>query len=158
MPGQDSHQYMIHLLLSVLQTMFLIRSLYVKSQSIASTSNTAFWWALQTQTEWFILESARTQYLCLKAQNFENPIFIFGCFSLKAVYNSCTLQRLLKVENFLIMYSFTRTNKFFLFRHLPTEVFIFINVIYQMKCFSGDSFSFFASRFCKYSTYIFDLM
>ena len=30
--------------------------------------------------------------LGLKAQNFENPIFTFGCFSLKAVYQSiCTL-------------------------------------------------------------------
>ena len=28
-----------------------------------------------------------------------------------------------------------------LYRHLPTEIVIFINVCYQMKCFSGDSFS-----------------
>ena len=40
----------------------------------------------------------RTQYLHL------------GFFSLKAVYNSCKLQRLLKVTNFLLMYSFTHTN------------------------------------------------
>ena len=91
---------------------------------------------------------ARTHHLGLKAQNFENPIFTFGCFSLKAVYNSCKLQRLLQVTKFLIMYSFTHTNIVFLFRHLSTEIAIFINVCYQMKCFSGDSFSFFRSRFC----------
>ena len=130
---QDSHQCMMHLLLSVLQTIFLIRSLYVKSQSIASTSNTTFWWALQTQTEWVIFEPARTHHLGLKAQNFENPIFTFGCFSLKAVYYSCKLQRLLWVAKFLIMYPFTHTNIVFLAptywnchlhkRLLPDEVF-----------------------------------
>ena len=122
----------------------LIRSLYVKSQSIALTSNTTFWWALQTQTEWVIFEPARTHHLGLKVQNFENPIFTFACFSLKVVYNSCKLQRLLQVAKFLFMYSFT----ILLFRHLPTEIFIFINVCYQMKYFSGDSFPFFRSRFC----------
>ena len=79
----------------------------------------------------------------LKAQKFENPIFTFGCFSLKAIYNSCKLQRLLQVAKSLFMHSFTHTNIVFLFRHLPTEIAIFINVCYQMKCFSGDSFSFF---------------
>ena len=102
--------------------------MHVKSQSIASTSNTTFWWALQTQTEWVIFEPARTHHLSLKAQNFENPIFTFGCFSLKAVYNSCKLQRLLQIAKFLIMYFFTHTNIVFLFRHLPTEFAIFINV------------------------------
>ena len=43
----------------------------------------------------------------------------------------------------VFMYSFTHTNIVFLFRHLPTEIAIFINVCYQMKCFGGDSFSFF---------------
>ena len=144
---------MMHLLLSVLQTIFLIRSLYVKSQSIASTSNTTFWWALQTQTEWVIFEPARTHHLGLKAQNFENPIFTFGCFSLKAVYNSCKLQRLLQVAKFLIMYSFTHTNIAFLFRHLSTEIVIFINVCYQISGnvivfrFLGRSFANFPPTF-----------
>ena len=75
----------------------------------------------------------------LKAQNFQNPIFTFGCFFLKAVYNSCKLQRLLEIAKFLIMYSFTHTNIIYLFRHLPTEIIIFINVCFQMMCFSGDS-------------------
>ena len=45
------------------------------------------------------------------------------------------------------MYSFTHTNIVFLFRHLPTEIVIFINVCYQMKCFSGNSFSFLRAGF-----------
>ena len=148
-PGQDSHRCMMHLLLSVLQTISLIRSFYVKSPSTASTSNTTFWWPLQTQTEWVIFEPARTHHLDLKAQNFENPIFTFGCFSLKAIYNSCKSQRLLPATKFLTMYSFTHTNMVFLFRHLPTEIFIFINFCYQMKCLSDDSFSFLEAIFAN---------
>ena len=123
----------------------LIRSLYVKSQSIASTSNTTFWWALQTQTERVIFEAAKRHHLGLKVQNFENPIFTYSYFSLKSVYNFCKLQTLLQFAKFLFMHSFTHTNIAFLFRHLTTEIVIFINVYYQMKCFS---FSFFSSRFC----------
>ena len=99
------------------------------------------------QSESFLSQPEHT-ILGLKAQNFENPIFTFGYFPLKAVCNYCKLQRLSQVAKFLIMYSFTHTNIVFLFRHLPTEIVIFINVCYQMKCFSGDSFSFFRSRFC----------
>ena len=93
------------------------------------------------------------EHLGLKAENFEKTIFTFGCFSLKAVYNSCKLQRLLQVAKFLIMYSFTHTNIVFLFRHVPTEIAIFTKVCYQMKCFCGDNFPLFRSRFCQYSTY-----
>ena len=69
----------------------------------------------------------------------------FGVFleNMKAVYNSCKLQILLQVAKFLLMYSFTHTNIVSLFRHLPTEIVIFINVCYQMKCFISNSFSFF---------------
>ena len=73
-------------------------------------------------------------YLNLKPPNFEIPIYTFGCFSLKAVYNSCKLHRILQVAKFLIIYSFTHTNIVFLFRYLPTEIVIFINVCYMMKC------------------------
>ena len=38
------------------------------------------------------------------------------------------------------MYSFTHTKIDFLFKHLPTEIFISKSVCYQMKCFGGDSF------------------
>ena len=95
-----------------------------------------------------IFEPARPHHLGLKAQNFQNPIFTFGSFALKALYNDCKLQRLLQVPKFLNMYSFTHTNIVFLFRYLSTEIVIFINVCYQMKCFSGKSFSFFGNRFC----------
>ena len=102
-----------------------------------------------------IFEPARKHHFGPKVQNFENPIITFGCFSLKAVNNSWKLQRLLQVAKFLVMCSFTTL----LFRHLPTEIIIFINVCYQMKRFSDDSFSFFfRSRFYLYSTYIFDFM
>ena len=127
----------------------MIRSLYVKSQSIASTSNTKFWWALQMQTEWIIFETARRHYLGLKAQNFEDPIFTFWCFSLKAVYNSCKLQRLLQVAKFLFIYSFIHTNIIFPFRDLPTEIVIFMNVCYQMKFFSDGICSFFRTGFAN---------
>ena len=87
----------------------LIKSLYGKFQSIASTSNTTFWWGLQTQTEWVIFEPARTHNLGPKAQNFENPISTFGCFFSKAVYNSCKLQRVAKCKVFvyILLYYFT---------------------------------------------------
>ena len=129
MPGQDSHYRMMDFLLFLLQTIFLIRSLHVNSQSIASTR--------------VIFDPLRTQGLGFKTQNFGKTVLRFGCFSLKVVYNSCKLQRLFQVAKFLFMYYFTCTNIVFLFRHLPMEIVLFINVCYQMKCFSGDSFSFF---------------
>ena len=103
-------------------------------------------------------------HLGLKAENFANPIFTFGLFFFESrkqvwvfffLYNSCKLQRLLQVAKLLIMYFLTHISIVFLFRHLPTEIVIFINVCYQMKCFIGDSFSFFRSRFC-YEQYILD--
>ena len=80
-PGHDSHRCMMHLLPSVLQTIFLIRSLYVKSQSSASTSNATFWWALQTQTRWSVFEPARTHHLGLKKQrNLRTQYLHLGLF------------------------------------------------------------------------------
>ena len=64
---------------------------------------------------------------------------------MKAVYNSCKLQRLLQVAKFLFMNAFYAL----LFRQLPTEIVIFINVSYQMKCFSGDGFPFFRAGFAN---------
>ena len=88
----DSHRCIMHLLLSGLLTIFVIRSLYVKSQSIASTSNTKFWLALHTVSYFWASQPARTHHLGLKVQNFENPILTFRSFSLKVVYSSCKLQ------------------------------------------------------------------
>ena len=106
----------------------LIRSLYENFQSIASTSSATFLWTPQTQTEWVIFEPSKTHHLGLKVQNFEKPMFIFGCFSFKAVYNSCKLHRLLQVAKFLFMFSFTHTNVVFLFSQQPTEIVTFISV------------------------------
>ena len=98
------------------------------------------------QSKSFLSQPEHT--IWVSRQNFENTVFTFGCFSLKAVYNSSKLQRPLQVAKSLFMYSFTHTSIVFLFRHLPTEIFMFINVCFQMNSFSGDSFSFFRSRFC----------
>ena len=69
---------------------------------------------LHRLAEWFIFEPARTDHLGLKEQNFGNPIFRFGCFSLKAVYNSCKLQELLQVTRvFLFAPLFTLIQSFF---------------------------------------------
>ena len=43
------------------------------------------------------------------------------------------------------MYSFTTLP----FRQLPTEIVIFINICYQMKCFSGEGFSFLGAGFAN---------
>ena len=59
----DSQWCIINTFLSGSQTTFLIRSLYVYGQSIASTSNTAFWWVLHTQTEWVPADPAKLIFL-----------------------------------------------------------------------------------------------
>ena len=87
----------------------LSRSLYVKPQSIASTSNTTFDGRYKHKLSESFLNQPE-HHLGLKAHNFANPIFTFGCFCLKAVYNLWKLHRLLQVAKFLFMYSFTRTN------------------------------------------------
>ena len=69
-----------------------------------------------------IFEPARTHHLGLKAQNFENPIFKFRYFSLKAVYNSCILRRRLQITKFLFMYSFA-----------PLHHTLFFSVTYLLK-------------------------
>ena len=69
-----------------------------------------------------------------------------GVFHWKQCIIIASYKDFFKLQSFF-MYSFTHTNIVFLFRHLPTEIVIFINVCYQIKCFSGDSFSFFRSRF-----------
>ena len=77
------------------------------------------------QSETFL---SHPEHLCLKAQNFEKPIFTFGCFSMKAAYNSCKLERLLQVAKLLFMCSFIHTNIVFLLRQLPTEIVFFISL------------------------------
>ena len=97
--------------------------------------------------------SQNTSFESQGTELWESNIYIW-LFSLKAVYNSCKLQGLLEVAKLFFMSSFTHTNIVFLFRDLPTAIVMFINVCYQMKCFSSDSFSFFRSRF-SLSSYTF---
>ena len=83
------------------------------------------------QTIWvFRHRILRTQYLHL------------GVFLWKQYIILVSYKDFCKLQIFYFMYSFTTL----LFRHLPTETFIFINVCYQMKCFSGNSFSFFSEK------------
>ena len=82
-----------------------------------------------------------TPFGCLGTELWKANIYIWVFFFESSI-------KLLQVAKFLFMYSFTHTNIVCLFKHLPTEIAIFKNVCYQMKCFSGDSFSFFSSRFC----------
>ena len=82
------------------------------------------------QTIWFPRhKTLRTQYLLL-------GVFPWKQYIILANYKD------LQNATFLFMYSFTTL----LFRHLPTEIFIFINVCYPIQCFSGDSFSFFSEQ------------
>ena len=91
--GHDSQQCIMHTLLSGSQTTLLINSLYVYSQSITSTSNTAFCWMLHTQTEWVCDDPGRTHHFGLRVQNLKNPIFMLGYLSLNALYSSNSLHR-----------------------------------------------------------------
>ena len=84
------------------------------------------------QSESFLRQPQHTIWAS-RHRKFENPIFIFGCFSLKAVYNSCKLQSFCLCTPLLLHFSGTYLVK----------LLFFINVCYQMKCFSGDSFSLF---------------
>ena len=103
--------------------------MYVKSPSIASTSSTTFWWALQMQTDWVILEPVRTLFGSLGTELWEPNIYIW-VFFFKNSIKLLQVTRLLQVAKFLFMYSFTHTNIVCFFNHLPTEIAIFKNVCY----------------------------
>ena len=76
----------------------LIKSLNVKSQSIASTSNTAFWWALQTQTEWVILSQPEhtiwiSRHRTLRTEYLHLGVFLWKHYIILASYKDfCKLQ------------------------------------------------------------------
>ena len=131
----------------------MIRSLYVKSQFIASTFDERY----KPPAEWVIFEPSRPHHLDLKAQDFENHYLHLGVF-LWNWYIILASYKYLYKRKFLLMYSFTHTNLVFLFRLRPTEIVVFISVCEKVKCFSGDNFSFLWSRFCWHSTYFFDFM
>ena len=73
----------------------------------------------------------------------------FGVFLWKRYIILASYKDFLQVAKFLFLYSFTHTNIVFLFSHRPTEIVIFINICYQMKCFSGESFSFLGAGFAN---------
>ena len=104
---QDSHWCMMHLLLAGLQTIFLIRYLYVKSQAITLTSNATFRWALKKIHRVSQFWASQSTPFVSQVTEFWEPNITFGCFSLKTVYNSCKLWRLLQVAKFLFMSSLT---------------------------------------------------
>ena len=92
----------------------------------------------------------------LGTELWEPHIYIW-VFPLKAVYNSCKLQRLLQVAKFLFMYLFTTLH----FRHLPAEILIFKLSSWFVARWGvsvGIVFPFFRNRFCWYSTCFFDFM
>ena len=75
----------------------------------------------------------RTQYLHLYA-------FLWKQYKALASYKDFWKLQL------LFMYSFTHYNIAFLFKHLPTEIFMFKSVCYWMNCFYDDNFSFFQEQ------------
>ena len=89
-----------------------IRTLYVKSQSIASTSSTTFSWAPQTQTEWVIFEPSKTHHLVSRHITLTTQYLHLAVFFWK-IFDSCKLQRFLQATKFFFMFSFTHTNSFF---------------------------------------------
>ena len=97
----------------------------------------------RTQSESFLIQQEHTIWVLrnrtLRTQYLHLGVFLWKQYIILGRYKDYKLQ----VAKILFMYSFTDTKIVFLFRHLPTEIGIFINVCYQMKCFSGDSFPFF---------------
>ena len=75
-----------------------------------------------------------------RAQYLQLVLFLWKQYIILASYKN-----LCRFANFLFIYSFTPL----LFRHLPTEIINLINVYYQVKCFSGDTFSFLGPGFAN---------
>ena len=72
-----------------------------------------------------------TQYLHLGAFLWKENTILAICENFRKLQSFCWCTPLLTLTYI------------FLFRHLPTEIVIFINFCYQVKCFSGDRFSLF---------------
>ena len=80
----------------------------------------------------------------VKAHIFQNPILHLSVFLWKQYIILGSYQDFCKLQNFCSCTPLlTLTSNVFLFKNLPTEIAIFIHVSYQIKCFSGDSFSLF---------------
>ena len=99
---------------------------------------------IRKQSEPFLSQPKQTiwvsRHRTLKTQYLNLGVFLWKQHKILVSYKDfCKLQ-------FLFMYSFTYTTIVFLFNHLPTEILIFKNVCYLMKCFSDDSLSFFKEQ------------
>ena len=100
--------------------------------SATNVNRVSHFWASQNAPFGSQGRTLRTQYLHL-------GVFLWKQYMILASYKDfCKSQKFWLCTPLL-----TRT-----YRHLPTKIVIFINLCYQMKCFSGDRFSFFLSRFC----------
>ena len=90
------------------------------------------------QSESFLSQSEHTIWISrhrtLRTQYLHLGVILWNYYIILA---SC--KDFCKLQSFCLCSPFTTL----LFRHLPTEIVIFINVSYQMKCFNGDSFSVF---------------
>ena len=86
-------RWTIHSLLSWLQTIISIKSLYILSVSAACTIRITFWWIAQMHTECVRLEPTVVHHLGRREQNLENPTLISGCRYFKVVYASFRLHR-----------------------------------------------------------------
>ena len=111
----------------------ILKFIHIKVECVDSVSKFTYFSAKNGRLKGFTNASRVSHFWASKNTPFGSqgtelwePIFTFGCFSLKAVYNSCKLQGPLEAAKFLCMCSFTTL----LFRHLPTEIVNFINVCY----------------------------
>ena len=87
-------------------------------------------------TIWF------SRHRTLRTQHLPLSVFLWKYYIILASYKDfCKLQSFSLCTPLL-------TLTVFLFRHLLTEIVIFINVCYQIKRFSDDSVSFYRSRYC----------
>ena len=154
LPGQDSHQCIIHSFLVESQTIFEIKSLYVISQLIASTNRIAFWWILHTHTEWVPEDPASTHHFGQNVQNLENPSLTWGYFSLKSAYISLRLHR---TRHFCLWTHFAMQTVFFTW-HLATKLIILIHAKHKINGILGYHFSLFLCRLRKNSFNLFKFL
>ena len=111
----------------------MIRSLYVKSPSIVLTSSTAFWWALQTQTEsqpkhtiWV------SRHRTLRTQYFYLDVIIWKQYKILASYKDfCKLQSFCLCTPLL-------TNIVLLFKHRYASLGTFVNLSPLTTCLNSD--------------------
>ena len=86
--GQFEQQCIMHSLEVLSYTIKSSKSSASTSNFTAVTSSVAFWWMVQTLTEWDSDEPTNMHYLRRKIQNFEKPILTLGVGGLNSTKNS----------------------------------------------------------------------